>query len=147
MAKMSLKAKLKLAKAGLWFAKHYPKLALAAALAGAGHYVKTYFDLQHQNLTELKANVAELRKQNQAIVEANQALSADMKVIKQGTEHFNQRIAEINKNTKELERKFNTREFKKLTQEDLPKAEKEFNNWFDSYMEGFNDNTIEFFSK
>lgn len=142
--KIGFFAKLKLAKFGVAFAKKFPKLAMAAAGVGVLYYAYTFMANQQAQLKTLQETVAELRTQNKAIIDANQALDADMKAIKQGMETFNDRLIAINKNTKSLEKKFNERSFQELLKSDLPKAEGQFNDFFNDYLRGFNDDTTKF---
>jgi septal ring factor EnvC (AmiA/AmiB activator) len=144
MTKMGFFTKVKLAKAGSALAKHSPKLAMAAAAAAVLYYAYTFMVNQQEQLKTLQETVQELRTQNSVIIDANQALDADMKVIKSGVETFNGRLIEINQSTRSLERKINDRAFQELLQRDLPKAELKFNEYFNEYLKGINDDTLKF---
>lgn len=139
--RMNILQKVKLAKAGLFVVKHFPKLALAGALSGISYYGYQFMANQEAQLKTLKEEVTELKSQNAVVIAANQAMANDMKTIKEGMETFNDRIIQINKNTQSLSKQFNSLKFQQELQNDLPQAEIDFNNWFNSYLQGINEDT------
>ncbi len=139
--KVSLSQKLKLAQFGLWFARHYPKLALAGVMTASGHYVKTYFDAIHAQIDSTKEHIVELKKQNDYIQQANEAMVEDMRGIKLLTEKYQSRVQSIRSESKVLQKNFESEKFTKLIQEDAPKAEQKFNSDFNQYLNNLNELT------
>lgn len=138
---MNLFEKIRAAKFAIGFAKHFPKVAIGAAICGVLYAGYHFMQNQEEQLKALQTTVVELKTQNQAIADANKAIDADMKTIKKGVEDFTGHIAQINQNTKSLETKLQTPKFQKELIEDTPKAQEDFNDFFNSYQDEINNET------
>jgi regulator of replication initiation timing len=141
---MNIFTKIKLAKFGTSLAKQFPKLAIVLAIVGLLYYTYGFMENQRQQLVALRETVIELRDQNKSIIEANVAISMDMVEIKQGIEDFDTTVIAINTKTKTLEKQFKDQKYKELLKTNLPKAEIKFNNFFNEYLMGINDDTLQF---
>lgn len=137
--KLGFFAKIKATKLAISFAKHYPKLALLGAISGVLYYGYNFMETQHAQLKALQESVVELKTQNQAIRDANQAIVADMQAVKQGMETYQDRLIEIREQSRVLSQQFANEKFRKELQSNIKAAEKDFNGFFNQYMESFNE--------
>lgn len=139
--KASWTAKLKWAGWALKFAKHFPKLALFSALSAISYFGYSYLETAKQKNQLILEQVQQLSTQNKALADANQAITQDMQVIKQGMEQYSRTLADIRKATQSLDREFKSEKFRELLKKDLPKAEKEFNQFFNEYFQDIEKDT------
>ncbi len=133
--------KAKLVTLGIKLAKQFPKLAITAAICGVLYYGYMFMDNMNNQTKALQAQVVELKQQNQAILDANQEIAASNKAIKEGMETYQQRLIEIRDQTNKLQESFTNEKFRELLKSNLPKAEKELNDFFNKYMKGFQTDT------
>lgn len=125
-------------------AKYIRYLLAIAVVVGTGYYLVTKLKLQSQQIEVLTEYVETVKKQNDMIVAANEAITADMKVIKEGIETYNSNIAGIKDSASRLSRQLNDLNFRKMLKEEISKAQTEYNRMYNDYLKSINDDTKKF---
>lgn len=119
-------------------------LVVSLLVFGGVYYLYTKLELQAQQIKILTEYVDTVKKQNEMIVAANQAITADMKVIKEGIETFNSNITSIKESTSRLSKQLQDPNFRKMLKEEISKAQTEYNRMFNDYLKSINDDTKKF---
>jgi outer membrane murein-binding lipoprotein Lpp len=137
----SLSSRVKWGTAALKFAKNFPKLGVFGALAAIAYFGFTFIDNQTKHNQLMVSQVQELKIQNDQLRQANEAITADSKAIKEGVEKLNNSIIDIKNRTSKLSKQFEDAKFKELLKKNLPKAETEFNDMFNDYFQDIDKET------
>lgn len=119
-------------------------LVVSLIVFGGVYYLYTKLELQAKQIAVLTEYVETVKKQNEMIVAANQAITADMKVIKEGIETFNSNITSIKESTSRLSKQLQDPNFRKMLKEEISKAQAEYNRMFNDYLKSINDDTKKF---
>ena len=119
-------------------------LIVTLLVLGGVYYLYYKLELQAKQIAVLTEYVETVKKQNDLIVAANQAITADMKVIKEGVETFNSNISSIKETTSRLSKQLQDPNFRKMLKEEISKAQTEYNRMFNDYLKSINDDTKKF---